>query len=156
MHCGTSLNLILMGMPLTPSHHDTQHVATIPIKPWDISLRTGRRNPQFEQTPLAPLVCKVKIHEKPHKRLTYATHSVDGWYLGPEAHHYLCYTYYNIDTGGETTPDTIDFFPEFMKMPNYSTRDMAIHADADLEKYLQTSTPESTFQVGDSQLKAIR
>ena len=32
----------------------------------------------FERTPVAPLVCKVQIHEKPHKQLTYATHSVDG------------------------------------------------------------------------------
>ena len=31
----------------------------------------------FEQkplTPLTPLGCKVQIHEKPHKRLTYAPH----------------------------------------------------------------------------------
>ena len=35
----------------------------------------------FEQTPLAPLGCKVQIHEKLIKQLTYATHSVDGWYL---------------------------------------------------------------------------
>ena len=41
-------------------------------------------------------------------------------------------------------------------MPNYSTRDMAIHAAADLEKRLQTPKPESTFHVGDAQLKAIR
>ena len=41
-------------------------------------------------------------------------------------------------------------------MPNYSTRDMAIHAAADLSKALQTPRPESPFQVGDSQLKAIR
>ena len=32
----------------------------------------------FERTPLAPLGCKVKIHEKSHKRLTYAPHSVNG------------------------------------------------------------------------------
>ena len=32
----------------------------------------------FERTPLAPLGCKVQIHEKPHKQLTYAPHSVDG------------------------------------------------------------------------------
>ena len=32
----------------------------------------------FELTPLAPLRCKVKIHGKPHKQLTYAPHSVDG------------------------------------------------------------------------------
>ena len=41
-------------------------------------------------------------------------------------------------------------------MPNYSTRDMAIHAAADLAKSLQTPRPESPFQVGDAQLKAIR
>ena len=43
-----------------------------------------------------------------------------------------------------------------MKMPNYSTRYMAIHATADLAKSLQTPRPESPFQVGDAQLKAIR
>ena len=111
---------------------------------------------KFERTILGPLGCKVKIHEKPHQRFTYANHSVDGWYLGPEVHHYRCYTCYNIDTGGETTPDTIAFFPAFMKMPNYSTRDMAIHAATYLEKSLQTPRPESPFQVGDAQLKAIR
>ena len=83
----------------------------------------------------------MQIHEKPHKQLTYAPHSVDGWYLGPSIHHYRCYTCYKIDTGVETTPDTIAFFPEFMKIPNYSTRDMAIHDDADLEKALQTPRP---------------
>ena len=41
-------------------------------------------------------------------------------------------------------------------MSNYSTRDMAIHADADLAKALQTPRTESPFQVGDAQLKAIR
>ena len=56
----------------------------------------------------------------------------------------------------ETTPDTISFFPEFMKMPNYSTRYMAIHAAADTAKTLQTPRPESPFQVGDAQLKSIR
>ena len=33
---------------------------------------------------------------------------------------------------------------------------MAIHAAADLAKALQTSRPESPFQVGGDQLKAIR
>ena len=58
--------------------------------------------------------------------------------------------------GGETTPDTIAFFLELMRMTNYSTRDMAIHAAADLAKALQTPRPESPFQVGDAQLKGIR
>ena len=54
----------------------------------------------FERTPLAPLVCKVKIHDKPRKRLTYVPHLVDGWYLWTEVRNYRCYTWYNIDTGG--------------------------------------------------------
>ena len=95
----------------------------------------------FERSPLAPLGCEVKIHENPHKRLTYAPHSVEVWYLVPAVHHYRCYTCYNIDTGGETTPDTIAFFPSFMKMPNYSTSDMAVYAASDLAKSLQTPRP---------------
>ena len=43
-----------------------------------------------------------------------------------------------------------------MKTTNYSTRDMAIHAAADLEKALQTPRSESHFQVGYAQLKTIR
>ena len=57
---------------------------------------------------------------------------------------------------GETTPDTIAFFTAFMKIPNYSTIDMDIHAAADLAKSLQTPRPESPFQLGDAQIKAIR
>ena len=98
----------------------------------------------------------MKIHEKPHKRLTYAPHSANGWYLGPAVHNYICCTFYNIDTGGGNIPDKIAFSPEFMKMPNYSTRDIAIHDAADLAKALQTPRPESPFQVGNAQLKAIR
>ena len=41
-------------------------------------------------------------------------------------------------------------------MPNYSTRDTEIHTTADPAKALQTPRPESPFQVGDAQLKAIR
>ena len=99
---------------------------------------------------------KVQIHEKPHNQLTYAPNSVDGWYLGPAVHHYRCYTCYNIDTGEDNTPDTIAFFPEFMKIPNYSSRYMAIRAAVDMEKALQKPRPESPFQVGYSQLKAIK
>ena len=73
---------------------------------------------------------------------TYAPHTVSGWYLVPAANHYRWYNFYNIDTIGYTTPDTIVFFPEFMKMPNFSSRDMAIHAATDLGNALQTPCPE--------------
>ena len=43
-----------------------------------------------------------------------------------------------------------------MKIPNYSEGDTEIYDAADLAKALQTPRPESPFQVGDSQLIAIR
>ena len=43
-----------------------------------------------------------------------------------------------------------------MKIPKYSSRDMSIHDYEDLEKSLETPSPESPFKVGNSQLKAIR
>ena len=52
-------------------------------------LRRSRLNPEisayeqvdsihnFERTPLLPLVCKVQVHDKKHKQLTYAPYSGD-------------------------------------------------------------------------------
>ena len=91
----------------------------------------------------------MQIYEKPHERLTYAPHSVDGWYLVPAVHHYRLHICYKIDTERENKPDTIAFFPEFMKITNYSLRNMAIHTAADTAKGLQKPRPESPFQVGD-------
>ena len=83
----------------------------------------------------------MKIHEKPQTRRTYAPHSVYGWYLVPEVNYYRFYNRLNIDTGGETTQYTIAFFPAFMKTTNFNSRNMAIHAAADLAKALKTPRP---------------
>ena len=99
--------------------------------------------------------CKVQIHEKPHHRRTYAPHLVYGLYLGPAVNRYRCYTCYNIDVGGEATPDTIALFPTFIKMTNFSYIDIVIRAAIDLVKAFQTTLQESPFQVEDSQLKEI-
>ena len=42
-----------------------------------------------------------------------------------------------------------------MKIPNYSSRNMAIHDAKDLAEALKTPGTESTFQVGNSQLKSV-
>ena len=53
------------------------------------------------------MACRKRGHlgmDPVHKKLTYAHHSVDGWYLVPEVNHYICYTSHYIDTGwGEYT-----------------------------------------------------
>ena len=51
----------------------------------------------------------------------------------------------NIDTGGEIMSDTISFFPEFTKMPNFSSRDMVIRDAADLS--FANTTPKITLLI---------
>ena len=142
MHCGTLFSFYLWDRLLPQVTMTLNMLRRSQLNPGLSAYEQVDGIQNFEQTPLAPLVCKVQIHEKPHKRITYAPHSVDGWYLGPAVHNYRCYTCYNIDIGGETTPDTIAFFPEFMKILNYCTRDMAIHDAKYPEKALQTPRPE--------------
>ena len=61
---------------------------------------------------------------------------------------------------GKFSPSGLQFLvvfdPAFFEITNYSSRYTEIHAALDLKKSLQKPRPESAFQVGDSQLKAIR
>ena len=82
MHCGPPLNFLLVEPHITPCHHDTKHVATIPTQPWNLSIQQVDGIQKLQCVPLSPLVYKVKMCEKPHQRLTYAPHSVDGYYIG--------------------------------------------------------------------------
>ena len=97
----------------------------------------------FELTSLAPLGCKVQIHEKPRNRVTYAPRSVYGWYIGQSVHNYICYSCYNIDTGGKVgggwgTYYTIAFFLGFMTMPNYITNS---YIDKHMDRYEYMKLP---------------
>ncbi len=42
----------------------------------------------YNKMPLTPMECGAQVHEKTHKQGTWASHSVDGWYLftSPENH----------------------------------------------------------------------
>ena len=49
---------------------------------------------QFDlnNTPMDPPGSKILIHTKPTKCKTWAPYSIDGWYIGPDLHHYRCFT----------------------------------------------------------------
>jgi hypothetical protein len=65
-------------------------------------LRASRLHPQlsaaahlngafdFNRSPMAPLGTRVILHEKPAQRRSWATHGVDGWYVGHAPDHYRC------------------------------------------------------------------
>ena len=65
-------------------------------------LRTSRLNPKlsahallngpydFNTTPMAPPGSKIRVHEKPALRGTWAAHAINAWYHGPALYHYRC------------------------------------------------------------------
>ena len=96
------------------------------------------------------------MHEKLMVRKLWATHGVDGWYLGPAMKHYRCHTVYITKTRGGRIADTVEFFPKDLPMPKTSSVDMAIKAASELTHALQHPVPLSPFhKFGDSTLAAL-
>ena len=64
----------------------------------------------YNATPLAPPGTQVIVHEKPTVRVTWASHGVKGWYIGPSVEHYICHFVYVTKTRGERDSDCVEFF----------------------------------------------
>ena len=110
----------------------------------------------YNATPLAPLGCKVLIHEKPDRRASWAAHGIEGWYIGPAMEHYRCHKIYVPATRKERTSDTVEFFPAYTKVPFANSAERAIIAAKELTEALTTDLPPTvTNFVGTEQLRAI-
>jgi hypothetical protein len=95
---------------------------------------------------MAPPGIKVIAHEKPAKRASWATHGIDGWYIGPTYEHYRCYRIYATKTRAERICDTVEFFPHNFRMPEQSSADAAIRAAQELIHALKHPEPATPFQ----------
>ena len=65
----------------------------------------------FTATPIAPLGTKVVVFEDPKTRPSWATHGVDGWYVGPAFNHFHEFTVFIPSTGGYRTTNTLSWYP---------------------------------------------
>jgi hypothetical protein len=91
----------------------------------------------YNTTPLAPPGIKCIIHEKPGQQGSWAPHGIKGWYVGPAMEHYRCWTIHVTSTNSERIGDTVEFFPQYTKVPRLSSADAATYATHDLIYTLQ-------------------
>ena len=63
----------------------------------------------YNTTLLDPPGTQVIIHEKLTVRVTWASHGVKGWYLGPSMNYYWCHCVYVTKTTGEQDSDYVNF-----------------------------------------------
>jgi hypothetical protein len=132
-------------------------------------LRTSRINPSvsaithlfgkfdFNRTPLAPPVTRAVAHVKPKVRKTGAPHGEYEWYIGPAMYHYRCYRVWMTGTNKTIIVDTLELFPQHVKMPNLSTSELAIQAARELTFSLRNPSPAAPFaHIGHEQHAALQ
>ena len=84
------------------------------------------------------------VHERPQDRGTWADHGVKGYFIGTTKHHYQNYNIYIPFTRGETTIDTMNFFPQHIQIPKTSSEDRLASVTEDLVVILQKA-PNNTI-----------
>ena len=87
------------------------------LSAWD---HLHRKAFDYRKTPLAPAGMKVVIHESADTRPSWATHGVDGFYLGTSLLHYRGYTCWATETNAVRITDTVAWFPTDVHMPGSS------------------------------------
>jgi hypothetical protein len=120
-------------------------------------MRTSRINPtisaatqlygqfDFNRTPLAPPGTRAVRHVKPKSRRSWAPHGEDTWYVGPTPDHYRFYKVWMIGTKKTSIADTVEFFPQHIKMPHLSSQEMDIQAARELTFTLRNPAPAAPF-----------
>jgi hypothetical protein len=144
-----------MGQIITTGSHHIEYVKDIKKQSPAATHIFGQYD--FNRAPMAPPGTRIIAHETPNRRLTWAPHEQDGWYIVPALEHYRCYTVYITRTRGDRIVRTVDFFPEKFTLPFPSAQDLATQAAADLTRALLHPQPAGPFcKVGDEHTKALK
>jgi hypothetical protein len=104
----------------------------------------------FNRVPLAPPGTKIVGHVASEGHPTFREHGKVGWYIGPSPEHYRCYKCYFSDTMTKRDVLTVDFFPEKISFPTFTTDDYLKQTAEDMLHLLQTprttsATPTLAF-----------
>ena len=91
----------------------------------------------YNKMPLAPMGCKVQVHEKTDKRGTWAFHSLDGWYLSTSPEHYRTHKCHIKTTRSDRFSDTVQFQHKNITNPTITHYDKVMHALADCAKAIK-------------------
>ncbi|GAX14227.1 hypothetical protein FisN_1Hu418 [Fistulifera solaris] len=111
----------------------------------------------FNRHPLGPPGTFVLAHEKPSNRTTWSPHALEAWYVGPALESYRCYRVWIIDTRDTRICDTLEWFPQHVKIPASSSTDLIYSALQDILYALQNPSPASPLAPRtDSQTQALQ
>jgi hypothetical protein len=91
----------------------------------------------YNKMPLAPLGCKVQMHESTNRRKTWDPRALHGWYLGTSPEHYRCHIIFCQKTRSERISDTVFFQHRYITQPTVTPEDQIVKAIGDLTSALR-------------------
>ena len=91
----------------------------------------------YNKMPLAPMGCKVQVHEKTDKRGTWAFHSVDGWYIATSPEHYRTHRCHIKATHSDRLSDTVQFQHKSITNPTVTHADKLMQAIDDCNQAIK-------------------
>ena len=87
--------------------------------------------------PMAPMVCKVQVHENTDECGTWAYHSVDGWYLATSPEHYCTHIFHIKTTNSERFTNTAQFSHKNITKPTITHAKKIMSPIADCAKTIK-------------------
>ena len=94
---------------------------------------------------MAPLGCKVVIHDQPGDGGTWDSHGTLAYYINVAEKHYRNYKYYILKTNTTQISDIVEFFPKLVQIPKTSSKDRLTAVLEDLKEVLKHSHPNTSF-----------
>jgi len=88
-----------------------------------------------------PIGMEALVHEKPHKRRTFAQHCKKGYVLGTSFEHYRCQTVWMVDSHCRRTSGAVWFKHKYLTHPSVTPADRITAAIGGLAKTLTTGIP---------------
>ncbi|KAL7502431.1 hypothetical protein ACHAXN_000395 [Cyclotella atomus] len=124
-HAGWNSRIILqvtLGSVVASNRSDIEPTTTIQHNSNSICSCPLGRTIDYNKMLLAPMGCKVQVHEKTDKRGMWAFNLLDGWYLYTSPKHYREHNCHIKETGSERLTDTIQFKHNNITNPGMLTR----------------------------------
>jgi hypothetical protein len=91
----------------------------------------------YNRHPFVPIGMEALVHDKPHKRCTYAEHCTKAFVLGTSTKHYQCWKFCTPTTHATCISGTVFFKHKYITDPSIMPEDQVIAAAARLTDTLQ-------------------
>ena len=107
----------------------------------------------WNRYPLAPLGRKAVIYEDGDTRGLWASHGVDGWYLGPSQDYYRCDLYFVPETRAYRISGLTELFPQHCQVPDLTPHQ---HLRALTKELADVTTSAGTTAKGRELIKKLQ